>query len=83
MACAACHTHLPYLFDLASSDFCLFPTLKEKFEWIQVADDDQFLESLQKILGNIDQEELNGVFQAWVLRVQEVSKAMKTTSDDK
>jgi hypothetical protein len=31
-------------------------------------------ESLQEILRNIDQKELNGIFQAWVRRVQEVSR---------
>jgi hypothetical protein len=55
--------------------------VKEKLEWIQVADEDQFFESLQEILRSIDQEELNGVFQAWVRRIQEVSqgKAIETT----
>jgi hypothetical protein len=42
--------------------------VKEKLEKIQVVDENQFLsfEYLQEILKNIDQEELNGVFQAWV-----------------
>jgi hypothetical protein len=44
----------------------LFPTVKEKLERTQVADEDQFFESLQAILSDIDQEELNKVFQAWV-----------------
>jgi hypothetical protein len=59
--------------------------VKEKLERIQVADEDQFFECLQEILRGIDQEELNGVFQAWMRRVQKVSqgKAMETTSDDK
>jgi hypothetical protein len=50
-----------------------------------VIDEDQFLESLQEILRGLDQQELKGVFQAWMQRVQEVSqgKAMKTTSNDK
>jgi hypothetical protein len=50
-----------------------------------MANEDQFLESLQEILRDIDQEELNSIFQAWVRRVQEVSqgKTMETTSDDK
>jgi hypothetical protein len=38
------------------SDFYLFPIVKEKLEQIQVADEDQFLESLQEILRDIDQE---------------------------
>jgi hypothetical protein len=59
--------------------------VKGKLERIQVADEDQFFESMQEILRDIDQEELNGVFQVWVQRFQEVSqnKAMETTSDDK
>jgi hypothetical protein len=50
-----------------------------------VADQNEFFESVQKILREIDQEELNDIFQAWVRRVQEVNqgKAMVTTSDNK
>jgi enolase len=55
--------HPPYSHDLPPRDFYLFPTIKEKLERIQVADDDLFLECLQEILRGIDQEELNGVFQ--------------------
>jgi uncharacterized protein YecT (DUF1311 family) len=63
----------------------LFPAVKEKLECIQVADEDQFFECMQSILRDMDQEELNGIFQAWMRRLQEVSqgKAMETTSDDK
>jgi hypothetical protein len=57
--------HPPYLPHLASSHFYLFPTVKENPEQIQVADEDQFFESLQEILKDIDQKELNGIFQAW------------------
>jgi hypothetical protein len=35
--------HLPYSPDLAPSDFYLLPTVNEKLERIQVADEDQFL----------------------------------------
>jgi hypothetical protein len=56
--------HSPYSPDLAPSDFYLCLTVKEKLEWIQVADEDQFFESLQEIFIGIDQEEINGVFQA-------------------
>jgi hypothetical protein len=52
----------------------LFPTVKEKLERIQLADEDQFFDCLQEILRGIDLEELNTVFQAWVHRVQEVSE---------
>jgi hypothetical protein len=65
--------HPPYLPDLTSNDFYLFLTVKEKLERIQVTDEDQFSECLQEILRGIDQKELNGIFQSWVRRVQEVS----------
>jgi hypothetical protein len=64
----------PHSSDLTSSDFYLLPAVKEKLERTQVADEDQFFESLQAILRDIDQEALNRVFQAWVQRVQEVSE---------
>jgi histone-lysine N-methyltransferase SETMAR len=64
----------PYSPDLAPCDFYLFPTMKEKLERTQVADEDQFFESLEAILRGIDQEELNRVFQAWVERVRKVSE---------
>jgi hypothetical protein len=35
--------HPSYSPDLAPSDFYLFPTVKAKLEWIQVADNDQFV----------------------------------------
>jgi hypothetical protein len=60
---------LPYSADLALSDFYLFPTVKQKLERTQVADEDEFLESLQAILRGIDQKELNRVFQACAERV--------------
>jgi hypothetical protein len=63
----------------------LFPTVKEKFERIQLADEDQFFECLHEVLRGLNQQELNIVFQAWVCRVQEVNevKAIGTMSDDK
>jgi hypothetical protein len=47
----------------------------KKLERNQVADENQFFESLQEILRDIDQGELNGVFQVWMQRVQEVSQS--------
>jgi hypothetical protein len=64
----------PYSLDLASSDFYLFPIMKEELERIQVADEDQSFEFQQEILSGINEEELNDIFQAWVRRVQEVSQ---------
>jgi hypothetical protein len=83
-ALAAWHTHPSYSPDLAPSDSYLFLTVKEKLELIQLADEDQFFECWQEILRCLDQDELNGIFQAWVWRVQEVSqaKAMETMSDE-
>jgi hypothetical protein len=66
--------HPLYSPDLAPSDLYLFPTVKEKLEWIRLADEDQFFECLQEILRALDQQELNTVFQAWVYQVQEVSE---------
>jgi hypothetical protein len=80
MAYAACHTHPAYSPDLAFSDFYMFLTIKEKLERIQVADEDQFLESLQEISRSIDQEELNDVFQACVQRIQKARQG-KTRQD--
>jgi hypothetical protein len=64
----------PYSPNLATSDLYLFPTGKEKLEQIHLADEDQFFDCPQGVLRDIDQEELNRVFQAWVRRVQEVSE---------
>jgi hypothetical protein len=36
--------------------------MKEKLERIQLADEDQFFESLYELLRDIDQEELNACF---------------------
>jgi hypothetical protein len=52
----------------------LFPTVKERLERIQLADEDQFFESLQEILNGLDHEELNAVLQACVRRVQDLSE---------
>jgi hypothetical protein len=52
----------------------LFPTVKEKLEQIQLADEDQLFECRQGVLRGLDQQELNTVFQAWVRRIQEVSE---------
>jgi uncharacterized protein YecT (DUF1311 family) len=61
--------HLPYLHDLASSDFYLFPMSKQKLESVQVADNDYLFECLQEVLRCIDQAELNQAFHAWMQRV--------------
>jgi transposase len=58
--------HPPNSPDLAPIYFYLFSTMKDKLERIQLADEDQFFERLSEILRSIDQQELNGAFQAWV-----------------
>jgi hypothetical protein len=54
----------PYSPDLTTNDFYLFPTVKEKLERTHLADEDQFFECLQGILRDLDQQELNRIFQA-------------------
>jgi hypothetical protein len=66
--------HPPYSPNPASSYFYLFPTVKERLERIQLGDEDQFFECLQEFLRDLDQPELNTIFQAWVRRVQWESK---------
>jgi histone-lysine N-methyltransferase SETMAR len=41
-------SHPPYSSDLAPSDLYLFPTVKEKLERIQLADEDQFLNACKR-----------------------------------
>jgi hypothetical protein len=53
-----------YSLDLAFSDFCLFPTVKEELEQIQLADEDHFFECLQELVRGLGQQKLNTVFQA-------------------
>jgi hypothetical protein len=63
-----------YSHNLATSDLYLFSTVKEKLEWIHLADEDHFFECLQGVVKGLDQQELNRVFQASVSRIQEVSE---------
>jgi hypothetical protein len=53
-----------YSSNLATSDLYLFCTVKEKLERIHLADEDQFFECLQGFLSDLDQQELNRVFEA-------------------
>jgi hypothetical protein len=57
-------SYLPYSPDLAFSDFCLFLTVKEKLERIQVREEDQLFEFSQEIIKVINHDELNHFFQA-------------------
>jgi hypothetical protein len=67
----------PYSPNLATSDLYLFPTVKEKLERIHLADEDQFFECLQGVLRDLDQQELNRIFQAWMRRIQELSEGTR------
>jgi hypothetical protein len=50
--------------------YICFRQSKKKFEWIQVADEDQFFEWLQGLLRGIDQQELDSIFQAWLPHIR-------------
>jgi hypothetical protein len=63
-----------YLHNLATSDLYLFSTINEKLEWIHLANEYQFFESLQGVLRSQDQQELTRVFQASMRRIQKVSE---------
>jgi endonuclease III len=60
--------------NLATSYLYLFSTVKEKLERIHLADEDQFLEYLQRVLRGLDQRKSNRIFQASVRLVQQVSE---------
>jgi hypothetical protein len=49
-----CMPDRPYSPNLATNDFYLFPTVEEKLERVQLADEDQFFECLQEILRGLD-----------------------------
>jgi hypothetical protein len=71
-----CMPHPLYWSNLPSSDFYLFPTVKEKLERIQVRQEDQSFECLQEIVRDINHDELNGVFRAWMQLIQEISQSI-------
>jgi hypothetical protein len=70
-------SHLRYLSDLPSRNFYLFLTVKEKLERIQAAEEGQLFEYQQEILGDINHDELNRAFRAWMQQFQEVNKGIK------
>jgi hypothetical protein len=58
--------------DLAVSDFCLFPRVKEKVLDIEVVDEDELFSWLQEILNGIPAVELRKVFQNWMKRLGDI-----------
>jgi hypothetical protein len=68
-----CHTHRTDLTWPLLTSICFLQS--KKLERIQLADEDQFFESLQEIFRGLDQQELNAVFQTWMPRVQKISKS--------
>jgi hypothetical protein len=66
--------HPPYLPDLVSSNFCLFPTVNERLEHVGITDENQLFKELHTILRPIPGEELEKVFDAWREPVQNVNQ---------
>jgi histone-lysine N-methyltransferase SETMAR len=56
--------HPPYSPDLSSSDFYLFPTVKEKLKDIGMVDGEDLFYGLQELLNDIPIRELHKVFTA-------------------
>jgi hypothetical protein len=56
--------HPPYSPDLASSDFYLFQTVKEKLKNIEMVDEKDLFYRLQELLNDIPIRELRKVFTA-------------------
>jgi hypothetical protein len=61
--------HPLYSLDLASSDFYLFPTIKEKPKGIQMVDEEDLFYRLQEILNSISRKELDKVFDTEINRL--------------
>jgi hypothetical protein len=66
--------HPPYSPDLASSDFCLFPTIKEKLKDIQKADEEDLFSRMQEMLNSISRKVLDKVFGTWINRLMIASQ---------
>jgi hypothetical protein len=66
--------HPLYSLDLASSDFYLFPTIREKPKDIQMADEEDLFYRLQQFFNSISAKELDTVFGTWINRLMIVSR---------
>ena len=53
----------PYSPDLAPSDFCWFPKLKEKFSGYRYETINEIKEAVTKVIDTLTQEDFHGVFQ--------------------
>jgi hypothetical protein len=60
--------------DLAPSDFCLFPTAKEKLKHIQMIDEEDSFDRLQELLSGISCKELDKVLGTWINRLMIISQ---------
>jgi hypothetical protein len=66
--------HPPNSPELAPSDFCLSPSVKERLEHAGITDKDKLFEELHTILRSIPGEELESDFQGWRERTQNVNQ---------
>ena len=55
--------HPPYSPDLAPSDFCLFPKLKEKLRGCRYETIEEMKEAVTKVIDTLTQEDFHGAFQ--------------------
>ena len=55
--------HPPYCPDLAPSDFCLFPKLKEKLRGCHYEITEEMKEAVMKVIDMLTQQDFHGVFQ--------------------
>jgi transposase len=66
--------HPPYSPDLASSDFYMFPTIKERLTYIQMAKEEDLFYQLRELLNEILVRELSKVFDTWIKRPTAVTR---------
>ena len=56
-------SHPPYSTDLAPSDFCLFPKLKENLRGCRYETIEEMKEAVTKVIDMLTQEDFDGAFQ--------------------
>jgi hypothetical protein len=71
--------HPPYSPDLAPSDFCLFPTIKERLTDIQMVDQEGLFYRLRELLNKISIRELRKVVNTWLKRLTAVTRGVEAT----
>jgi hypothetical protein len=67
---------------LAPSNFWLFGYLKGVLQGISFDESDELLSTIQEILKGVDHETLDGVFQEWMIRLQNGSMEMVNMLSD-